>query len=154
RALAPRPGAGCARPLDEAPGQDLAVTSARARSPVHRHRSQRLPPEVDRSARSLEQHRWIRVKERSRLMTTHVTSAFTQLPLPPHYDPANAGRWEYSPDQMALFQGATEWRRQHEIQPSAAASFDLHLLLIDVQKDFCFPQGTLYVGGRSGTGAI
>jgi nicotinamidase-related amidase len=28
------------------------------------------------------------------------------------------------------------------------------LLLIDVQKDFCFPEGTLYVAGRSGTGAI
>ena len=27
-------------------------------------------------------------------------------------------------------------------------------MLIDVQKDFCFPEGTLYVAGRSGTGAI
>ncbi len=27
-------------------------------------------------------------------------------------------------------------------------------LLIDVQKDFCFPQGSLYVGGRSGRGAL
>jgi nicotinamidase-related amidase len=31
---------------------------------------------------------------------------------------------------------------------------DVHLLLIDVQKDFCFPQGSLYVGGRSGKGAM
>jgi nicotinamidase-related amidase len=30
----------------------------------------------------------------------------------------------------------------------------VHLLLIDVQKDFCFPEGTLYVAGRSGTGAV
>ena len=30
----------------------------------------------------------------------------------------------------------------------------MHLLLIDVQKDFCFPEGSLYVAGRSGTGAI
>jgi nicotinamidase-related amidase len=30
----------------------------------------------------------------------------------------------------------------------------VHLLLIDVQKDFCHPEGTLYVGGRSGTGAV
>jgi nicotinamidase-related amidase len=27
-------------------------------------------------------------------------------------------------------------------------------LLIDVQKDFCFPEGSLYVAGRSGRGAI
>ena len=26
---------------------------------------------------------------------------------------------------------------------------DNHLLLIDVQKDFCFPEGTLYVAGRT-----
>ena len=30
----------------------------------------------------------------------------------------------------------------------------VHLLLIDVQKDFCFPEGTLYVAGRSGRGAV
>ena len=30
----------------------------------------------------------------------------------------------------------------------------VHLLLIDVQKDFCFPEGSLYVGGRSGRGAM
>jgi nicotinamidase-related amidase len=28
------------------------------------------------------------------------------------------------------------------------------MLLIDVQKDFCFPDGTLYVAGRSGRGAV
>jgi nicotinamidase-related amidase len=27
-------------------------------------------------------------------------------------------------------------------------------VLIDVQRDFCFPEGTLYVGGRSGRGAM
>ena len=77
-----------------------------------------------------------------------------QLPPPPHADPANAGRWEYNPDQSALFAAANAWRREHNIQPAAGATFDLRLLLVDVQKDFCFPEGTLYVGGRSGTGAI
>ena len=28
------------------------------------------------------------------------------------------------------------------------------LLLVDVQKDFCFPQGSLFVAGRSGRGAL
>jgi nicotinamidase-related amidase len=47
-----------------------------------------------------------------------------------------------------------EWRRAHDITPASATDFNLHLLIIDAQKDFCFPQGTLYVGSRSGTGAI
>jgi len=84
-------------------------------------------------------------------MATQLT---TQLPLPPHYDAANAGRWEYAPDQQALFEAATVWRRQHAIAPAGSQRFDLHLLLIDVQKDFCFPRGALYVGGRSGRGAV
>ena len=76
------------------------------------------------------------------------------LPLPPVYDPANAARWDYRPDQAALLGAASDWRRAHGIRASGADEFDLHLLLIDVQKDFCLPDGTLYVGGRSGTGAI
>ena len=81
---------------------------------------------------------------------THVP----QLPAPPHADRSHASRWDYSPDQAALFTAAAEWRREYNIPPAGSAPFDLHLLLIDVQKDFCFPQGTLYVGGRSGRGAI
>ncbi len=78
----------------------------------------------------------------------------TQLPLPPHFDPANSGRWDYQPDHAALFTAASDWRQRHDIPPAGGAAFDLHLLLIDVQKDFCFPEGTLYVGGRSGAGAV
>jgi nicotinamidase-related amidase len=58
------------------------------------------------------------------------------------------------PDQQALADAAPEWRRDHDVRPSAADEVKVHLLLIDVQKDFCFPEGTLYVGGRTGTGAI
>jgi nicotinamidase-related amidase len=77
-----------------------------------------------------------------------------QLPIPTHYQAANAGRWDYRPDQGALFGAATSWRQQHKIQPAGSSTFDLHLLLIDCQKDFCLPEGTLYVAGRSGDGAI
>jgi nicotinamidase-related amidase len=31
---------------------------------------------------------------------------------------------------------------------------NVHLLLIDVQKDFCHPEGALFVAGRSGRGAV
>ena len=77
-----------------------------------------------------------------------------ELPLPPYYDPKNAERWEYGPDHLDLFRSAEEWRRRYEVAASGSDSFRLHLLLIDVQKDFCFPQGALYVGGRSGSGAM
>ena len=80
--------------------------------------------------------------------------ARAQLPLPPHYDAANARRWDYSPDETSLFAHAAVWRRAHDIPPAGAARRDLHLLLIDCQKDFCFPEGSLYVGGRGGAGAM
>ncbi len=78
----------------------------------------------------------------------------TELPLPPHFDPAHAREWAYSPDQSALFVEATAWRREHAIAPAGADTADIHLLLVDEQRDFCFPEGSLYVGGRSGTGAL
>ena len=49
---------------------------------------------------------------------------------------------------------AFEWRKQHSLTAAAADERRVHLLLIDVQKDFCFPEGSLYVGGRSGVGAV
>jgi nicotinamidase-related amidase len=76
------------------------------------------------------------------------------LPLPPFYDPAHARLWGYRPDPSALFEKAGRWRSEHAIPPAGADARRIHLLLIDVQKDFCFPEGTLFVGGRSGTGAI
>jgi nicotinamidase-related amidase len=76
------------------------------------------------------------------------------LPLPSFFDPKHAADWSYRPDAAALATAATAWRAQHAIRPSAAAETRVQLLLIDVQKDFCFPEGTLYVAGRSGTGAI
>lgn len=77
-----------------------------------------------------------------------------ELPVPPFYDPARARQHAYRPDQQAVFDAAQAWRREHGIRPSHTDRRKIHLLLIDVQKDFCFPEGTLYVGGRSGTGAM
>ncbi len=80
--------------------------------------------------------------------------AITQLPMPPHYDAENSSRWGYHPDQMRIFQEARVWADRHNLRPSGLDGFRLHLLLVDLQKDFCFPEGSLYVAGRSGTGAI
>ena len=76
------------------------------------------------------------------------------LPLPPFYDPASAARFGHRPDAQALFEAAAGWRARYGIGPAAADRLRVHLLLVDVQKDFCFPEGTLYVGGRSGRGAL
>lgn len=77
-----------------------------------------------------------------------------ELPIPDFYDPANAASWEYSPDQLAIFDAAVAWRKRFGIQPSAKDKARVHLVLIDMQKDFCLPRGTLFVAGRSGNGAI
>jgi nicotinamidase-related amidase len=78
----------------------------------------------------------------------------TPLPLPTFFDGKRAADYAYRPDAAQLTTAAADWRKQHAIRPSAADELRLHLLLIDVQKDFCFPEGTLYVAGRSGTGAV
>jgi nicotinamidase-related amidase len=81
-------------------------------------------------------------------------AATAELPLPPHFDPASARRWEYRPDPHALLAAATAWRRHYDLEPAAASPAKIHLLIIDAQKDFCHPAGSLYVGGRSGDGAL
>jgi nicotinamidase-related amidase len=77
-----------------------------------------------------------------------------QLPIPTLYDAKNAERWSYHPNQEAVMTAAVDWRKAHGIKAAASDRASVHLLLIDVQKDFCFPQGSLFVGGRSGRGAV
>lgn len=76
------------------------------------------------------------------------------LPLPPFVDPRNASSWSFRPDARRLVTEAAAFGKEHALRPAALDRTRIHLLLIDVQKDFCLPEGTLYVGGRSGTGAI
>jgi nicotinate phosphoribosyltransferase len=71
-----------------------------------------------------------------------------------YYDPADAGRWGYRPQAGALFEAAARWRAQHALQPAAVDARRVCLLVVDAQKDFCLPEGALYVGGRSGRGAV
>ena len=76
------------------------------------------------------------------------------LELPGHYDSAHAGDWGYGPDQRALFEAARAYRAAHGVAPAASDRFTVELVAIDAQKDFCFPEGSLYVAGRGGRGAI
>lgn len=76
------------------------------------------------------------------------------LPLPRFYDPANAAEWSYRADQQMIFTAANEAKKKYRLRQAGGDKFKIQLLLIDLQKDFCFPKGSLYVGGRSGNGAI
>jgi nicotinamidase-related amidase len=76
------------------------------------------------------------------------------LPVPEFYAPANAEAWDYSPDPVRVFKAAGAWRRAHGLRSSAEDRRGVHLLLVDLQRDFCFPRGALYVAGRSGRGAM
>jgi len=82
------------------------------------------------------------------------SAPLVQLPSPAFFNPDNAARWDYSPNLRTLFEKSGDFRKKHGIKASATDRKKIHLLIIDAQKDFCFPEGTLYVGGRSGTGAI
>jgi nicotinamidase-related amidase len=77
-----------------------------------------------------------------------------ELPLPTHWNPALAASWDHRPDAAALASSAQAWRASHGIRPSASDERRVHLLLIDAQKDFCLPEGALFVAGRSGAAAI
>ena len=76
------------------------------------------------------------------------------LPMPPFFDPANASNWNYDPNMEMLRSAAHEWRKVHGL--SDAVTSDERVLVVDIDslRDFCHPQGALFVGGRSGTGAI
>ncbi|MDI1429312.1 nicotinamidase [Polyangium sorediatum] len=77
-----------------------------------------------------------------------------ELPLPVFYDHKSAEKWGHRPKEELLFVAAEDWRKALDIRPAGADKTNVHLLLIDVQKDFCHPEGALFVAGRSGRGAI
>jgi nicotinamidase-related amidase len=75
------------------------------------------------------------------------------LPVPPHFDRHRVDQvWRVSYQERA--EGAREWARQQEIRPASQDQFTICLLLVDVQNTFCIPGFELYVGGRSGRGAL
>jgi len=77
-----------------------------------------------------------------------------KLPIPDFVDLDNAGVPDYSPDSGKLFSEAQIWRERYDIKPASGDGVKIHILDIDSQYDFSFPEGSLYVAGRSGTGAI
>jgi len=75
------------------------------------------------------------------------------LPIPHHFQPQKVGKlWRVSYQER--FNDAIAWSKLHSITPAHEDSAGICLILVDVQNTFCLPDFELYVGGRSGTGAI
>jgi nicotinamidase-related amidase len=76
-----------------------------------------------------------------------------QLPLPVHYKPDKIGTvWSVSYEE--LFQAAKAWTEKYSIPPASEDRVKICLLAVDMQNTFCTPEFELYVGGRTGTGAV
>ena len=82
-----------------------------------------------------------------------MASLCKELPLPPHYDPAQVGLvWRVPYQQRAA--EARQWAQQFALQPAANDARKVALLCVDLQNTFCLPDFELYVAGRSGSGAL
>jgi len=76
-----------------------------------------------------------------------------ELPVPAHFEPARVGEvWRVPYEERS--KGARAWAGEHGLRPAVEDSFRLCLLAVDVQNTFCVPGFELFVGGRSGTGAV
>lgn len=76
-----------------------------------------------------------------------------QLGIPNHFDSAKVDKiWKVNYQQ--LFDDAKKWKKEYNLTPAVDDKFKIALLLVDVQNTFCNPDFELFVGGRSGRGAI
>jgi nicotinamidase-related amidase len=76
-----------------------------------------------------------------------------ELPIPPHYDPKRVGEvWRVPYQERAA--DAQAWAEEHALRPALENGFRICVVAVDVQNTFCIPGYELFVGGRSGTGAV
>jgi nicotinamidase-related amidase len=76
-----------------------------------------------------------------------------ELPITSHFDADRVGEvWRVAYEDRAI--EAESWAREHGIAPAAEDDRRVCLLLVDIQNTFCIPDFELFVGGRSGNGAV
>jgi nicotinamidase-related amidase len=76
-----------------------------------------------------------------------------ELPVPDFYRPERVGEvWRVPYEERARV--ARSWAQEHGIRPAYDDELRICLLAVDVQNTFCIPGFELFVGGRSGTGAV
>jgi len=83
-------------------------------------------------------------------MTTQST---TQLPIPSFFAANRVGEIWRVPYQERADQANT-WAKQQGTAPAAKDKTRICLMVIDAQNTFCIPGFELFVGGRSGMGAV
>ncbi|MBW4634236.1 MAG: cysteine hydrolase family protein [Iphinoe sp. HA4291-MV1] len=77
----------------------------------------------------------------------------TQLPIPSYFNFEEIGYvWRVPYQQRA--KEARAWAKKYNIKPILEDKTRTCLLLIDIQNTFCIPEFELFVGGKSGTGAV
>lgn len=75
------------------------------------------------------------------------------FPIPDFFDAAKVGAvWRIPYEQRA--KQARDWARQRGLEPVSVDLTKTWLMLVDAQNTFCIPEFELYVGGRSGRGAV
>ncbi|NCO67915.1 MAG: isochorismatase [Nitrospirae bacterium CG_4_10_14_0_8_um_filter_41_23] len=75
------------------------------------------------------------------------------LSIPSHFKPDKVGEvWKVPYQERA--EEVRKWAEKHNIISAANDVFKVCLVAVDIQNTFCIPGFELYVGGRSGTGAI
>lgn len=75
------------------------------------------------------------------------------LPIPTHFNRQKVGEiWRVLYQERAT--EAQFWAKKHSIQPAARDKTKVCLMIIDAQNTFCIPKFELFVGGRTGTGAV
>ena len=93
------------------------------------------------------------------VVTTSITAlsqysrAGSVLPVPSHFEPDTIGEvWRVPYEERA--RDAEAWTREHELAPAAEDALRICLVAVDVQNTSCIPGFELFVGGRSGSGAV
>ena len=80
-------------------------------------------------------------------------TAKIQLPTPNYFDTKKVSEvWRVPYQERAA--EAKKWAEKYSIQPAASDKNQICLLIIDAQNTFCLPEFELFVGGRSGSGAV
>lgn len=75
------------------------------------------------------------------------------FPTPDFYSPEKVSKiWNIPYQQRA--EEARKWAKKYQIAPSSSDVLRTCLLAIDMQNSFCTPGFELFVGGRSGNGAV
>jgi len=77
----------------------------------------------------------------------------SKLPIPEFFDPDKVGSvWRVPYEQRA--KDARDFSLRTSLRPASTDQTKTWLMLVDVQNTFCIPEFELYVGGKSGRGAV